>query len=1064
MKRALLFFTMLMVAASLAYAQQHQVAGKVVGDDGNPIPFATVRIKGTKTGTAANADGRFFFNDLKTGAVLIVSAIGMEDKEVTPSASGLTQVILKTNDVGLKEIVVTGAFGIKKSERANTYSAQVVNEQQLNVIPHANVNEALAGKVAGVQFMGQSTMKLGSQGTLRMRGGIALTDKDPIYVIDGTITSAFDINPDDIENITVLKGANATALFGSRAAYGAIVMTSKKGRSKGIGIEVNQGITADRVYILPEYQNTYAGGASPDLIPFTWTTGMPDEWKPLDGKSSPDFTDDGSWGPKMEGQEYIPWYSLVPGTKYTGKTAKLTAQPNNVRDFYNTGITNNTNINIARSGDNFSYRLSYTNQMVKGLIPGSSSRKNTIFFSGSYDLNAHFSTGINISNSTQTIKGNFDDAYSNQSTGSFNSWFHRDLDMGIMKEFRNVRTPANTLASWNWTANPNAYDPTNPNGFWLANYWYNHYSYADNINNTQNRNYLVGDVHLTYKLNNDFSIRGTVRKNSLNASYAYITGSLLQSSGNQTGVLAGYDTKSWQGNEYDYELLATYNKTIGDFSITANAGGNIMKVDSTTLRMNTVNGLKVADLYAISNSVAQPNLENYRLRNASNSVFGTVDLGYKRLLTANFTIREDWFSSLPTFDNRLISPAAGLSFMFSELTGHSTPWLSFGKIFGSYGKKPIPLDVYQNFFGFKLDQTQWNGTITMRTPNILVDPNLKGALNSSVEGGFDIRVLNNRFGLNVTYYNEKSNNVPVTISIDAASGYTSKAVNAAKFQRSGIEALFNAQIIHNKNFSWDLSKSFSYIIDNKVLSLYGTQPRILLGATSYGANFARAWLEKGKQWGQLIGGGIARNAAGQALLNDDGTYTADPDKHYGSVVPKVNGGLYNSFTYKNFHLGFSMDYQIGGKFFSLTENWGTYSGLLAPTAATNDKGKNVRDDVAAGGGVHVKGVSAADGKTPVDTYVDGYDYFHQFYSVLVAEPFVHSLSYVKLREVTLGYTFPIKNQKTLQGITVSAVARNLWLIYRESKNFDPSEISGVAGENANFPGTRSYGLNVKLNF
>jgi hypothetical protein len=272
-----------------------------------------------------------------------------------------------------------------------------------------------------------------------------------------------------------------------------------------------------------------------------------------------------------------------------------------------------------------------------------------------------------------------------------------------------------------------------------------------------------------------------------------------------------------------------------------------------------------------------------------------------------------------------------------------------------------------------------------------------------------------------------------------------------------------------KNFSWDITKTFGYIVKNPVVKLSEGQTQILLarGASFSGFTAPAAFLELGKDWGQLIGMGIKRNDAGLPMIKADGTYANDLTKHWGSVVPKVTGGLINSLTYKDFSLNFSIDYQVGGKFFSLSEMWGNYSGLLAPTAAINDKGMNVRDDVADGGGVHVVGVSAADGKTPVDMYVDAQTYFHSLFGNNVIEPYIHSLTFVKLRQVSLGYNIPVQKMKIgkmFKGATLSIISQNTCLIYRETKNFDPSEINAVQGEDGQLPGTRSIGASLKLRF
>jgi len=354
----------------------------------------------------------------------------------------------------------------------------------------------------------------------------------------------------------------------------------------------------------------------------------------------------------------------------------------------------------------------------------------------------------------------------------------------------------------------------------------------------------------------------------------------------------------------------------------------------------------------------------------------------------------------------------------------------------------------------------------MSTPDGLVDPSVKGALITTKEFGIDLKFAKNRIGLNVTYYDELTKDAPISIATDPVSGYTSKVVNAATFKRQGIEIIADARPIVRKDFSWEIVKTFGYLLKNPVIDLAG-QDRVQLAAGAFGTRYARAFQEVGEDWGQLIGGGIARNEAGAPLLDANGLFTPDADKHWGSVVPKVTGGLVNTLTYKNFVFNFSIDYQFGGKFFSLSESWGQYSGIMEETAGINDKGMNVRDALADGGGVHVIGVAAADGQTVVDTYIDGFTYYHQFYNSQIAEPFVHKLSYVKLREASLGYQIPVQKigvGKIFKGAVFSVVARNPWLLYRDTKNFDPSEISGVQGEDGQFPGTRSLGFNLKLNF
>jgi TonB-linked SusC/RagA family outer membrane protein len=1091
MRKKIPLFIALLTWSVVVLSQVRSFTGKITDEKGDPVPFASIKVKAGNAAVVADANGEFTIR-VSPKTVLEISSLGFAPKEITAEGSS-RQVQLAKSATTISEVVVTGAFGIKRSQRNTAFSSQVITSENLNITPQTNLADALSGKIAGVQFRSQSGAKLNSQTAARIRGGLALGgDLAPLYVVDGTVVNdvnitglafarsasslsfggAYDIDPDIVESVSVLKGANATALFGDRAKGGAIIITTKKAKAGTSSIEVSQGLTIDKVYRLARLQNRYAGGAVGQLTQYHYKTGDPVEWKALDGKYFHDFTDDSSWGPEMLGQEYAPWYSWVPGTKYTGTTSKLAAQPNNARDFFSTGLTNNTNVSFARSGQNYSTRISFTNQSVKGIIPGTNTLRNTVSSSTNFDINSIFSTGFNVNFTTQSIDGEFDDSYANQSTGNFTQWGHRDLDINILRELRGLKTPTGTLASWNWYHNPDGYSASNPNNFFTGNYWYNFYSYFDNKIAQTSRNRVYGNVFLSANLAPGLKLKATVRKDILNSNIENISSSLLQASASQTSRgLAAYVTGQFNHSETNYELLATYNKTfLRDFNLNLVGGGNIYQLSERFNGANTVNGLIIPDYYAINNSKAQPTVANYRGNQVVNSVFASGDIEFKRFLSASLSLRKDWSSTLPAGSNSLVYPSAGLSFIASEFTQQIAPWLSFAKVFGSWGKKPISLDIYQNNIPYTLNANQWNGNTLLTSPDVVPDPNLKGSLIVSYEAGLELRFLRNRLGLNLTYYNETAKNQPVQIAVDPVSGLTGKSINAATVARQGIEILLDAKIVSGKDFNWTITKTFGYLIKNPVTKIIDGQNSLLLASGSSGTRYARAFQVLDKDWGQLIGGGLTRNSSGQALVDPaTGLYvTGDANYNWGSVVPKVTGGLQNLLTYKNFIFNASIGYQFGGRFFSLSESWGAFSGDLDYTATNNNKGKSVREAVANGGGVHVTGVSSADGKTPVDTYVDAATYFQQFYFGKIAEPYVHKLSYVKLRELSIGYVLPVKRLPLLKdwvkGTTVSLVARNPWLIYSDTKNYDPSEISGVQGEDGQLPSVRSFGFNVKFNF
>ena len=1064
-KFASLFVTAILCSL-LVFAQNRTISGTVTDANGKPVPFASITVKGSNVGANADADGRFTLRNVPSGATLVISSVGFDTKEVSVGTSDVITVTVTPTAGSMSEVVVTTAFGIRKSARVTPFSAQTLKSEDLKIIPQSNINNAIAGKVAGTQFRGQSSIKLDNQGAFRVRGGQTLQDNGPIYVIDGTIVGSFDINPDDVEDVTFLKGVNATTLFGGQAVNGAVVITTKKrGLANSAGIEFSQGVTVERVYVLPKYQNLYAGGADKDLTRYTWQAAHPAEWQALDGKYYHEYTDDASWGPRMVGQEYIPWYAWTGGHSRSFQTAKLVPQPNNARDFWETGVNTFTNLSFAKAGQGFTTRISYTNNSVTGLLPNSSSEKHTVFGTMALDLNDHFRAGVNVSVVNQKIRGSFDDGYANQSQGSFNQWFHRDLDLELMKELKGIRTPINTFPSWNLRNNPNS---TNINNIYIGNYWYNFFTWFDNINYRQLRDRVFGDIYLQYKLNNNFNIRTTVRKSLLNLSYENIIPSILERSASQTGIFATYATGQRKIDQMTYEVLASFNKKfIEKLDVSANAGGSYFRAKDTRVDMSTRNGLNVPDLYSIANSKDDAVLTNDRLKEETRAVFATGDFEWNRTFSATWAVRNDWYSTLANGQNSVLSYSFGGAVIFSEYTKTSLPWLSFGKLFGSWGKKPTALQVFQNNFLYTVNQNQWGTNYLIGTPNTLVDPGTKGALITTTEVGLDLRFLKNKLGLNVIYYWEDNDKAPVAVDIYGGSGFTRKVLNAAQIKREGIELILTARPVTSKNFSWDLTKTFAYIVKNPVVSIAEGVPRYLLAQGAFTTVQPQVFLEKDREWGQLIGGRIKRNDQGLMEVSPTtGLYAKEDDYHFGSVVPKTTGGLINTFTYKGIVLNLSLDYQVGGKFFSLSEMWGHYSGLMEATAAVNDKGMNVRDEIADGGGVHVIGVSSVDHKTPVDIYVDAQSYYHQFYNN-VYDPYVHDLTYVKLREVSIGYQIPVskwKMGKIVKAATFSVVSRNPWLIYRESKSFDPSEISEIQGEDGQYPGTRSVGVNLKLNF
>lgn len=1100
MRRFLSLFTMLMLCGVLAFAQSRVVSGRVTDKSGKPVPFASVLIKGKATGgqtTDVNGD---FTIKVSTGDVLVISSQSFNPEEVTVGTGSTVAAVLSQKANTIQEVIVTSAFQTKRTLRSQSSNVQNVSSEQLNTVRTANVNNAIAGKVAGAQILSQSAVAIGRETKVRLRGENGLgVGGGPVYVVDGTIIpSSGDINPDDIDNVTVLQGPAGAALFGPDGANGAIVITTKRAKkgTPGIGLEINTGVTFDKIYITPDYQNSYSGGTNSDMIQYHWQAGQPEAWKALDGKYYHNYDDDASWGPRMNGQEYIPWYAWYAGHERSFQTAKLVPQPNNSKDFYNTGITKNTNISFAKSTDNLNVRVSYTNLDIKGLIPNSYMKRNTLNTNFTLNVTSKLTLGASINYINQRRNSDGDDGYANQSSGSFNQWFHRDLDINILRELRGLKTPSGIYATWNIN-NPESYNASNPVGFYGANYWFNPYTWFDLVKNFDERSRIFGDVSLTYKFTNDFSVKATYRRQQLTTNSYDVYPSELEISGTQTGFnpygettaetqLAAYHTGQSFSNRQWYEGLASYSKKVRDFQINANAGLVIYKSSTRTFDANTSGGLILPGVYSLANSVNK--IRNNGTNNfeaiseyKSRALFVRADFGYKNWAFIEGSFRRDYASAEPV-NSHIDTKSVGASIVFSDLIKNKSI-LSFGKIRASWGQvlnslNPYDLDTYysiNNTFGTPVLSSTGTVLETISNPrmaqtDILKNPALHGANNTEKEIGIELRFLKNRFGVIATYYNRVNKDFPVDVTLSSTTGYTSYRTNAGEVAKSGVELQLNAQILKFKNLDYEVTGTWAYNLKNKVVSIAPGITRLVSAAGSYGpttTNPISAWTvsEVGAQWGQMHGTGIKR-INGKPVLNSDGTFVAEADVNYGSVLPRYTGGIQNTITlFKNFVMNVNIDYSSGGKFFSLSNYWGDFSGLTARTAALNDKGNSVRDAVEDGGGVHVVGVDES-GKD-VDYYVDAKTYFDQFYTSKISEKHVYDLTFVKLRELSIGYRFPTEKLgigKYVKGITLSVIGRNLWLMYSKTKDFDPSEISGVQGENGQFPGTRSMGVNLKLNF
>lgn len=1078
------------LASSELWAQERTVSGRVTStEDGSALPGVNVVVKGTTNGAVTDAEGTFNLKVPSDGGTLVFTFIGLKSQEVEVGTRTTIDVQMEQDATQLSEVVVT-ALGVSREVKTLPYASQEVKAKQLNITNDANLKTALAGKVAGVQMVGQAGSKLGEFGKIRIRGRVSLTsDSDPLWVVDGVpMQDPNDIDMNNVETVNVLKGPNATALYGQRGDAGVIEITTKKGTSNNVSIELQNATTWDRVAYLPKYQNLYGIGYEGEgsFQTFDFAAGgygaeaYPAGWSVFDGQryiyGDNNYADE-SWGPKFDNQPYIPWYAWWPGTAenpnpYYGQTVPYSAQPNNVKDFFETGVSMKNTISIAGGGKTFNGRFSYSNLDQSGIIPSTQLDKHFFFTNFDVNVTEKLSFNTNVKFTTSEIQGDYDDGYANQTSGSFNQWFNRNLDVNKLRELKDLKTFDGYTASWNWWG-PEYY--TLGGGFHKPAFWFNPYTYMENYKRIQKTNNLTAAVRLNYKINDMFSFNGMVSRNQNQYNREFYFPFVLANSAAPELYNAwinsfGIYKRTQAENNYLGQIL--FKKRLGgdDFDISAMIGGNIRHdtYDRFQAEMNPgakSGGLIIPDDYRFANAGEVPTPSSFAYEKEVRSLFGNASIGYKGTAYLDGSYRKDWSSALPSNRNGYGYYSLGGSLIFSELVDLGP--LSFGKVRAGVAQVGSDVDALATSPLYPIAQKPFNTTVVMYTPGTLVDPNLKPAINTSFETGIDLKFLEDRIGLNVTYFTETRKDEIVTIGIPKASGYSNYTTNIGEGKRSGFEIALSADVVRMSNgFSWNTLFNIAKY-ENEVVELAPGIDAIPGPGGSDDWSFATVYQRVKGQWGELRGRGIAKDDNGNYILEANGLYKTQTDVYFGSVLPKFSGGFVNTFSFKGISLQVAMDFQKDGKFFSLSEMWGEYSGLLESTAATNDRGGNIRDDESELGGVHVVGVD--ENGNPIDTYVNGYDYYQQFQTNTIAEPYIHNASFIKVRDISVSYDLSklIRNTRFIKGASIGLVARNVARFGLSKDNvhkWDPSELSGTYGESGQLPGTRSYGVNVKVTF
>jgi len=1035
------------------YGQEHQVSGKVTSSEGSmPLSGVSISVVGTSLATQTDGAGEYSIA-VPANSTLNFSYVGYASQRIAVGTRTNLNVVLVSDSEALDEVVVT-ALGVERTRKSIGYSVQQVKGEELTQARQSDLNTALAGKIAGVQIRSQSGAKFGSS-SIRIRGINNLTGGNPIYVVDGVITGPEYVNNDDIESLSVLKGPAATALYGQRGAEGAVVIKTKSGKATdGLGIEFNQATSFENVFLLPQYQNEYGGGYNQEFSTFTYNPAIHDDYlKALDGAKYYNFSADESWGPRMDGTMIAPWYAWDPTHPKFGQLAPFSPQPDNVKNFFETGLTASTNIAVSKSTDQFNSRISYTNLHRDGIIPNSKQGKHWLGTNASLELSDKLTVSTNLNFIFEDRFNTPIDGYSSGPQSSFNQWFARNISMEDLKDYQR---PDGTYRSWNMVS------PTNTD----PKYWDNPYTQVYKSTSSDINKRLYGNVTATYKFNDHWKASAIARGNFLG---------IERTSRIASNTLNQDEFYQYLNNQQELNFVGSvdYNTKVEDFDIAAAVFIENRRNKRTFNEGRTAGGLAVPDLYTLSASKNRPTLTSFFSDYKVNSLFGYVTLGFRDFLFLEANARNDWSSSLPSNNNSYLYGGLSGSFLFSQFI--ESEWLSYGKLRASIARVGTDTDPYRIYQTYSIGNPYGSSPL-LTVPNQLPNAELKPTLSTSVEVGTELRFFHDRLLFDYNYYTRSAKDQIIPLTVSSTSGYSTALINAGQIDNWGHEFSLGGTPVKNDNFTWNLNANIG-INKNKVVELYEDPAndivvnnlRVVVDGTGSAFGFVGAPLislnaRTGEAFGMLSGSGYTRNEKGEKVVGADGFYIpSSGDIDLGSILPDFTGGLTSLFNYKGITAGFSLDFQKGGKYMSISSMFGNGSGLYTETAGLNDKGNPKRDPVEDGGGVLLEGVKE-DG-SPNDIYVDVQQlYQDKLNTGNIWEHWVYDASYVKMREISIGYTFPdrVFGNTPFKKVSFTLIAQNPFLIYAKNRNFDPSILEGSWFEGGQLPNIRSFGFNLRF--
>lgn len=1055
MKKLFLFAAMIIAGYSLAYAQK-DISGKVTDKkDGSPLAGVSVIVKDGGSATQTDMSGNFTLKNVPANARIIFSFIGFKTYESKLTSGNTVNIVLEEEAQQLNEVIVT-ANAVKREAKSLGYATTTINNADLTRGKDRSVLNSLQGKVAGVQIT-SSSGGVGSSTRIVFRGGTSLTgNNQALIVVDGipidnsnieagdpTVAGNVnaqglnnqvdagnrgnDINPEDVESVTLLKGPAAAALYGTRAANGALIITTKTGKSlKGKKSEIilSSSYNLESVLRLPEYQNEFGQG----------------------GQKQPDLKENFSWGPKFDGI-VRPWGQQIGDSQ---RVKPYVGLPDNVKDFFDLGSVFTNNLSFSQNNDKNSYYLSLNNVEQKGVMPGTEYKRTSVKLSGTADITDKIYTSATIN----YIRSKGDLSVQGQGNSPYEQVLQTPRDISLL-ELKDYKNKFNDL---------NGYY-----GAYTVNPWY--FLGEDSYTTLVDR--VLGNLQVGYRPLSWLDVSFRVGTDVSNDKRIQIASKRSPDplGQNSTNDFAGqYSETSLSIRELTTDLIAVAKRKLtDDLSLSVLVGHNVRQ-RNTDIQFSEINSLIIPFYYNLANSPQPPKSANGKTLRRLHGVYTDINLSYKNYLFLGLTGRNDWSSTLPKSKNSFFYPSVNTSFVISEAL-RLPQAVSYAKIRASaaqVGNDAGPYLLQSVFAKGSITDGQQNSQIDFPLNGIpgftqagnIGNPDLKPEITTSYEVGLEFGLFNNRLNFEGTVYSNRSKNQIINIPIAASTGFTTITLNAGLITNKGIELLLRGTPVRGRDFSWEVTGTFTKN-KNRVEELLPGTTQLAIGGFAGGALVA----EVGHPYGSFFGAGFLRSPDGDIVVDAGTGYpiTEPQARVYGNVQPDFLVGLNNSFSYKGFSLSFLFDARKGGVFYSRTRSLQEFLGT-DPRTTYND-----RDPFVIPGSV----IQMPDGKfEPNTTPVQNADiYWYGFSSPTAMEQLIDA-SFIKLREASLSYRLPREWFKKLKisGVTVGFTGRNLWLwTPKENTYSDPEASSFGTGnlqgyEYGTIPSIRNYGANIRVVF